>query len=55
MALGARGREVAATVVRDVAVLVGAGTALGLVLSLLAWRRLSCPRGARPGWIRSWR
>jgi ABC-type lipoprotein release transport system permease subunit len=36
MALGARGSQVAWTVGRDMAALVGAGTGAGLVLSLLA-------------------
>ena len=90
MALGARSQQVVWTVAREVAVLVGVGTAVGLSLSLLAilalravsapapgislyrptadpaalvsiaafmavgraGRRLRCPRGARPGWIR---
>ena len=49
IALGARSRQVVWTVTREVAVLVGAGTALGLGLSLLAILALRAFSAPAPG------
>jgi predicted permease len=49
MALGARSREVVSTVAREIAVLVGVGTATGLTLSLLAIQALRIVTVPAPG------
>jgi len=49
VALGARSRQVAWTVTREVAVLVGAGSALGLLLSLAAILVLRASAAPAPG------
>jgi ABC-type antimicrobial peptide transport system permease subunit len=49
MALGARRERVVWTVVRDVAILLGAGTGVGLVLTLLATLALRAATVPTPG------
>jgi ABC-type antimicrobial peptide transport system permease subunit len=49
MALGARRQQVVGAVARDVALLVGAGTGVGLVLTLLAILALQAVTVQTPG------